>query len=200
MKVAEEMCAEFVERNIDTPWRECIHNDIKRAGDGASVGRSVIMDMAMRNGMIDEEEMVIFDVDGTIADCQHRVKYARGEEKDWGKFFSLVHLDVPITENIEKLKEYVQDNKRVILLSARSEVCREQTEKWMIDNDIPFFHLIMRRTGDHREDVDVKRGILNKYFADRTKILKVYDDRPSVIRMWRDEGLDVVDVGSGVEF
>jgi len=31
-------------------------------------------------------------------------------------------------------------------------------------------------------------------------IVKVYDDRPSVIRMWREKGLEVEDVGAGVEF
>jgi hypothetical protein len=58
----------------------------------------------------------------------------------------------------------------------------------------------MRNEFDHLPDVDFKRGILNKYFVDRSKILKIYDDRPSVIRMWREEGLDVVDVGNGVDF
>lgn len=198
--VAEQMYSEFEEINIETDLFKCISNDNKRHGTDKHVGRSVIIDMAMRNGMIDEEDCVIFDMDGTIADCQHRVEYARGEKKDWDKFFSLVHLDTPIKENVEILRQFVDNDIRVVIVSARSGKCREQTEKWLRDNNIPYFHLIMRNEFDRRPDVDVKRGILNKYFVDRSKILKIYDDRPSVIRMWREEGLDVVDVGNGVDF
>ena len=34
----------------------------------------------------------------------------------------------------------------------------------------------------------------------KENIFMVFDDRPSVIRMWRENGVKVVDVGDGVEF
>lgn len=55
----------------------------------------------------------------------------------------------------------------------------------------------MRREGDMRPDTEVKQSFLDVYFPDKTVINKVYDDRPSVIRMWRENGLDVEDVGKG---
>ena len=34
----------------------------------------------------------------------------------------------------------------------------------------------------------------------RTMLHSVIDDRPSVIRMWKENGLNVIDVGNGEEF
>lgn len=57
----------------------------------------------------------------------------------------------------------------------------------------------MRDAGDKREDTIVKSEIYDKYLKD-LNIINIYDDRPSVIRMWRAKGLNVVDVGQGIEF
>jgi hypothetical protein len=53
-------------------------------------------------------------------------------------------------------------------------------------------------THDKREDTEVKQAMLDRYFSDRSKIALVIDDRPSVMRMWRENGLNVVDVGNWV--
>ena len=58
----------------------------------------------------------------------------------------------------------------------------------------------MRKSGDKRPDTDVKKEILDKYFKDKIKIFTVIDDRPSVIRMWKENKLDVIDVGDGIDF
>jgi hypothetical protein len=57
----------------------------------------------------------------------------------------------------------------------------------------------MRRKGDKRQDTDVKSDIYNRYLK-QYDIVRVFDDRPSVIRMWREKGLEVEDVGNGEEF
>lgn len=46
------------------------------------------------------------------------------------------------------------------------------------------------------------RGLIVHYdkYLTGLEILKVFDDRPSVIRMWRENGLLVEDVGNGEEF
>jgi hypothetical protein len=58
----------------------------------------------------------------------------------------------------------------------------------------------MRRADDKREDTEVKAQMLDIYFPDKTKIVQVIDDRPSVIRMWQERDLPVLDVGKGIEF
>ena len=59
----------------------------------------------------------------------------------------------------------------------------------------------MRKEKDYREDTIVKREMYDQMLKDGYKPELVFDDRPSVLRMWREiEGLKVVDVGHGVEF
>jgi hypothetical protein len=58
----------------------------------------------------------------------------------------------------------------------------------------------MRRADDMRDDTIVKKQMLDTYFPDTSKIEAVIDDRPPVIRMWRENGLNVIDVGKGIEF
>ena len=58
----------------------------------------------------------------------------------------------------------------------------------------------MRKEKDYRADTIVKGEMFDQMLADGYEPTMVFDDRPSVIRMWRTIGLTVVDVGQGVEF
>ena len=48
-------------------------------------------------------------------------------------------------------------------------------------------HVFMRSSGDKRPDTQVKADILK--FIPKDKVVLVIDDRPSVCRMWRENGL-----------
>jgi hypothetical protein len=100
-------------------------------------------------------------------------------------------------------------------VSARPEKYREMTEDWLARNNmlpvrssaymlssaanIPYEALLLRLDGDSRDDTITKKQILDMYL-DKEAIHTVIDDRPSVIRMWRENDLPVIDVGDGVEF
>ena len=75
----------------------------------------------------------------------------------------------------------------------------DRLAKWLADNKVNYFVLIMRDAHDKRPDVMVKQEIYDKYLK-KLNIWKVFDDRPSVIKMWRENGLLVEDVGNGEEF
>jgi len=90
-------------------------------------------------------------------------------------------------------------------VTGRSDAIRDITTDWIYKYffEIPstgfIRRLYMRKAGDHREDFEVKKEIYDHHmlFDD---ILRVYEDRPQVIRMYRELGLDVVDTGPGYEF
>jgi hypothetical protein len=98
------------------------------------------------------------------------------------------------------LKDAVTSNSDIVFVSGRSDKTREATTEWL-NWFIGYgdFKLIMRQSWDRRDDTVVKREMYDKYLS-RMRVVRVYDDRPRVIRMWRDLGLDVVDVGTGEEF
>lgn len=200
---------EFDIHDMKTDVFTCIERDAARgASGGRHVGESVIMQFALENGLMDEDiHYVLCDLDGTICDLEHRRHYVTQSPKDWKKFFAELPKDTLRKEVYDQVEETLAkeraSGKRVFLMlvSARPENYRDITEEWLkkwgVDD---YAALIMRRAGDSREDSIVKREILHKCFKDKSKIIKVFDDRPRVIRMWREEGLEVEDVGTGEEF
>jgi uncharacterized HAD superfamily protein len=141
---------------------------------------------------------VIVDIDGTLADCSHRLRFIRGRRKKWGKFFEAASQDRPRIDVVAQVRELAKRHK-IHLVSGRPEEYRQQTLNWLARYRIPFESLYMRESGDYRPDDVVKQEILDLCF-DKDNIELVIDDRPRVVRMWQSNGLKVLDVGDGVEF
>ncbi len=184
---------------MDTPIGECLSRDATRS---LSVGRDVIIKMALQHcEFLKGEKFIICDLDGTLCNVEHRLKYARGPEKDWGKFFDGIPGDSIRVEVVKQLVEASHEHgARIIYVSARQEKYRKLTEEWFDKNGVQgHYLLIMRPNNDSRYDTVIKREIYDKYLK-HLDIVKVFDDRLKVIRMWREVGLDVVDVGTGEEF
>ena len=184
----------------DVSVLECVLRDTKRA---KYVGGTVIKNMALRYGLvgIPRKGYVLCDIDGTIADTTHRLHYVKGEKKDWKGFFSEMDKD-PVRHDVAKiLIDYYNQGYCVIFMSARPDDYKEVTLKWLQDHALSFaYTLIMRRSGDKRPDTETKRDMLEQHFPDKSQIHLIIDDRPSVIRLWKEMRLNVLDVGKGEEF
>lgn len=142
---------------------------------------------------------VIFDIDGTLAKMTGRSPYD----------YSLVYTDSVISQVADVLYRFINGNVRakeygaqpwdIILLSGRKSECREQTIKWITDklNMHPHeYDLYMRADGDERPDSIVKYELFDKNLRNRN-IWGVFDDRASVVEMWRGLGLRVFAVDEG---
>lgn len=200
--IAHECGAKFETHTMRTAWHTCVARDATRT-DKDPVGKDVIKNMAIQYGLITfkTNSVVICDIDGTVADLTHRLRHLKEDPKDWKSFFADTYLDTVLHRNREVLIDFYNKGKAIIFVTGRPDDTKDTTIKWLDDNGMSFgFTLIMRRSGDHRPDDEVKEQILNTYFPDKHVIHKVIDDRPSVIRMWKRNGLDVLDVGDGVEF
>lgn len=145
-----------------------------------------------------EKKIILVDIDGTLADISHRRHHIEGKRKRWRKFFQAMNRDLPIAEVAAKVRRLSQDH-TIILVSGRPEDYRDLTEQWLKKYRIPYRELYMRKTGDYRSDTVVKQEILDSHL-NKEDIELVLDDRPSVIRMWRENGLEVEDVGDGIDF
>ena len=148
--------------------------------------------------MAKKRKDIIVDIDGTLADVNHRLHHIRGRRKSWKKFFKLMSADKPVEEVIAQVGELSRDHK-IYVVSGRPEDYRETTVEWLRLHQVPYEALYMRRAGDYRPDDVVKQEILDRYF-DKDNIELVIEDRPRVIRMWKKNGLKVQDVGTGQEF
>lgn len=188
----------------DAPVGKCTIRDSERT-DKKPVGEHVIMGMALQYQLLPKPEkgFVLCDIDGTIADVGHRLHYvADKENKNWRAFFDEMVHDTPRVEVVERLLDLKKDGYTIVFVTARPENYRKQTETWI--NDVfkdSRIHLtiVMRRAGDRRPDTEVKQQMYDTYFK-HYPVHLVIDDRPSVIRMWKSNGLTVEDVGTGEEF
>lgn len=183
----------------DVDLNECLVRDLMRE---KRVGKDVIVNMAVKNGLYEfQGPIIICDLDGTLCNVDHRLAHVKGENKDWKQFYAGISND-PVREDVRKsLITAFNMGACIVFVSGRPDTYKQETLAWLHKNNINFFtSLIMRQNGDNRPDEEVKQGILDTFFKNKEEIALVIDDRPKVIRMWRANGLQVMDVGSGKEF
>lgn len=144
--------------------------------------------------------IVVFDIDGTLANLDHRLDYIRTKPKNWVAFNTGVINDEPIYPVINILESLYYDHDTILLASGRSDDTREDTEKWLqVNVGVPHDKLYMRKAGDYRDDTIVKSEILDQIIEEYGMPDIVFDDRPKVVQMWRDRGVFTVSVYQGTE-
>ena len=131
---------------------------------------------------------VIFDIDGTLSNPEHRLHYLTGANKDWDAFLSACGEDAPYSEMI-RLCNVVARSFIIMLVTGRSEKFRKMTEDWLEKHKVRYDGLYMRPDGDFRPDHVIKSEILDRLLAAGHEIDFVVDDRQSVVDMWRSRGL-----------
>lgn len=186
--------------NLGTNMATCIDRDSKR---NPGVGRPVIEKLALQAGLIEwgDKPIVIVDLDGTLADGSHREHLVTGEKKDWNAYFALCGGDKPIEIVFRWVQELSKDH-TICVVSGRSDAFWRQTSMWFLEMawagfPLRFDHIFMRAASDKRPDTMVKADFLKH--MPKEKIAMVIDDRPSVIRMWRENGLKVIPVRGACE-
>ena len=147
---------------------------------------------------------IIFDIDGTILDISHRVKFALQNPQDWKSFYSNMDNDQPIAEICSLLKSLLKDDTNQILFcTGRVEDYRKKTIdqinqilKGFKNVDIDRF-LYMRPRGDLRKDFMVKRDLFERMIIDGFDPVLVFEDKVTVVEMWQELGLKCLKVTKG---
>lgn len=139
----------------------------------------------------------LFDIDGTIADCSHRIHLIQSQPKLWDEFFAACHLDKPITHIIGLAIRLSMAGTKIVYVSGRSDQCRAETEDWLCRNALPDGPLYMRHEGDHRDDDIIKLELLADLRADGFEPIMAFDDRNRVVAAWRSAGIPCAQVAPG---
>jgi hypothetical protein len=143
-----------------------------------------------------EKDIVIFDLDGTIANIEHRQHLVAGRKKRWREFFAACIDDQPHEAVIVILRN-LYPQFQIYLVSGRSDEVRPQTEAWLEANRVPHHKLIMRRENDYTPDHILKIRWVDEGLIPKERILCVFDDRDKVVKMWRDAHLPCFQVAEG---
>lgn len=142
------------------------------------------------------KDIIIFDLDGTLALIEHRQHHVQSKKKRWREFFAACVDDIP-NEPLIILLRTLYPTFTIYIVSGRSDEVRSQTEAWLQRHNVPHHQLIMRREGDYTADNILKIGWVHDGIIPKDRILCVFDDRDKVVRMWRNAGIPCYQVAEG---
>lgn len=122
---------------------------------------------------------VLVDVDGTLCDSTG-VRFQYDETR--------VLEDKPhpvVVAWVQALYPFYN----ICIVSGRKDKCCDDTCDWMEMNAVLFDHILMRSRKDNRKDAYVKKELLDALMTilRPEDIAFILDDRPQVVRMWRNE-------------
>jgi hypothetical protein len=146
-------------------------------------------------------KLVIWDIDGTLANCEHRLGYVRSKPKNWAAFEAGIPHDTVLEKPAFLYRMMVQNpNITVILLTGRNETSRPETEKWLADNDLGGYDKLHMKPKSHVKDTDQKEAVLDAVIAEYGHMpCAVFEDRARVVAMWKRRGLFVFNVDQEIE-
>lgn len=170
--------------------------------------------------------MIIFDLDGTLRNIDHRLHYILDKDNDlkadpdWETFFSDCSKDKPIGFMIENLRQYAV-KETVAIWASSSDLGRKPTLKWLAKHGGIFIkggkskyaeiaaehpkgmvtidHMKMRKNGAKMHDKVLKRSWLKKWNEanENDPVTKVFEDRNAVVDMFREQGVECIQVAEG---
>lgn len=144
------------------------------------------------------KKIVILDLDGTVADCSHRLHLIEGRNRDYQAFYDGIADDSPIMHIIDLVRTLHEHGECIIFaVTGRPITHKEETKLWLNLNYVPVDALFMRPEGDFRKDYVVKKEILDMIREQYGEPSFALDDRSSVVKMWRDNGVPCLQVAPG---
>ena len=140
--------------------------------------------------------LVVFDLDDTLSIIGERADILKQdfptESEKWDTFFDSCDQDEPNRAVMATLDAFLTAQPRIVrveIWTARVESVRAKTEAWLAKHmvwypDIPI-PLRMRAIDDYRHDTEIKGEWIEQY----GKPWFVFDDRNSVVKWWRGQGV-----------
>ena len=135
---------------------------------------------------------IVFDIDGVLADCSHRLKYIQGEDKDYDSFYSYDEIlkDKPIL-NLDKILLNIQcaENSDIDIrfITARNIKSITATAEWLekyFSIMVEEGDILMRPENDYRPSHEVKKSLIEKHIGFEN-ILFAFDDDDQVNKMYK---------------
>ena len=145
------------------------------------------------------KKFVVFDLDGTLADCRHRLNLlpaAPGLELAWEDFFHAASND-GLVDWVRDLLNTFRNHYGICICTARPIEYKKMTLDWLQKHKIQFDSLLMRPSKDRREDWVVKLELF-KFVETQLdwEIKYVFEDREGCVENFRLNGYNVLQVAN----
>lgn len=143
--------------------------------------------------------IIVVDIDGTIAKVGDRLKYLQQEKKDWDAFYEHCDEDEPIKDIIELIELMQIHEYNIVFCTGRRESVRKKTEDWLFKNIwcLREYKLLMRKDNDWRPDTEVKPELLDNAGITPDDVWFILEDRDSMVAKWRELGYRCLQVADG---
>ena len=135
--------------------------------------------------------VVVFDIDGVLADVRHRLRFVERKPKDWDSFFGAMDGDGPLDAGIALAQDHAAEGHRIVYLTGRNEDYRSLTRDWLARHGLPDGRLVMRRSDDRRPARVFKPAALRRIARD-VRVVSVVDDDAAVVAVLARDGWPVV--------
>jgi phosphoglycolate phosphatase-like HAD superfamily hydrolase len=144
------------------------------------------------------KNLVVFDVDGVLLNSEQRINlWLEGKPEE---YFAQAKHDTPIQQGLAICKMFLMNpNYRVVFVTGRGDTpqhrrdTRYDLEDYM-DHDIRNDQLLMREypeVGPHLHDAEKKPLMIQQAGYSLDDIFMVFEDRNSIVDMWRARGVVV---------
>jgi phosphoglycolate phosphatase-like HAD superfamily hydrolase len=142
-------------------------------------------------------KIIVFDIDGTLADIKHRKHWVTTHPKNWAAFNASMDRDEVHGDIRWLLTVLHRQGNTIILCSGRGEETREVSEKWLTAHSISWSAFYMRKSKDYRKDSIVKVELLQEIRKTWGEPYLWFDDRDQVVEAIRAQGVRVLQVAPG---
>jgi phosphoglycolate phosphatase-like HAD superfamily hydrolase len=142
------------------------------------------------------KDIVIFDLDGTLSNPENRTHFLLGAKKDWRAFYKACGGDAPISNTVAIFKA-LKISKLCWVVTGREDTVKPETLQWFAEHGIEPDNMLMRPEGDYRTDTVLKKELVTSGQIPFDRILCVFEDRNSVVDMWREMGITCYHVAPG---
>ena len=136
------------------------------------------------------EDMIILDIDNCIADDEWRIPRIEWRFKNPMMRYHAYHALAP-WDNCRNQRLF--RDKKCLVLTARPLLYRVMTEEWLRRCGVQIKQLVMRNNNDHGSSLRIKtqqlQWLVNLYGVKLEEIEMAYDDRPEIVTMYREHGL-----------
>ena len=136
--------------------------------------------------MKNKKKAVVFDLDNTLVDLKDEEKHHKSRHEAFAKEAE----EAPeIKKNVKKFKKDAK-KENVVILTARSEHYRPETEDWLGKHGLKPNKLVMRPGSDSTTpDATLKHKLLDKDISPQFKVKKAYDDKEKNVKMFKKHGI-----------
>jgi hypothetical protein len=139
---------------------------------------------------------VLVDIDGVIADGNHRQSYMRTRPRDYKGFFDAAVRDSPIVEAAILLR-VIDPDVAVVLVSGRPARIHDLTVTWLRKHGFRWDLLVLRADGDVRVASDAKAEAVRDLRREGWLPVLALDDEPGNVAMYRGLGIPALYIHSG---